>query len=144
MRLQTFRALTKPYLIRPPQVALIQTDGSFSVKQQNLSRTAVILTTEKGTYTLCKTYFDHTDSTESEWCSVLDGVTYAVKKGQDCLELENDNQGVIRCLTLNVKPQRPHIADYYHAIKESVELFEYLGIRWIPRRLNRADDLFYV
>jgi hypothetical protein len=75
---------------------------------------------------------------------VLDGVTYAVKKGQDNVELENDNQGVIRCLILNVKPQRPHIADYYHAIKESVELFEYLGIRWIPRRLNKADDLFYV
>ncbi|NBO71868.1 reverse transcriptase-like protein [bacterium] len=145
MRLRPFHPLTKPYLVRPLQTALLQTDGSFSMKHKGISRTAVILTTYKGnTYTLSKTYFDHTDSTESEWCSVLDGITYAIKRGQDSLELENDNLGVIQSLILAVRPNRPHIADYYHAIQESVGGFEYLGVRWIPRRMNRADGLFHV
>jgi ribonuclease HI len=145
MRLQPFRPLTKPYLVRPLQTALVQTDGSFSMKHKGISRTAVILTTYKGnTYTLSKTYFDHIDSTESEWCSVLDGITYAIKRGQDSLELENDNIGVIRSLVQEDRPKRAHIADYYNAIQYSLKEFEYLGVRWIPRRLNRADGLFRV
>ena len=145
MRLQPFRPLTKPYLVRPLQTALVQTDGSFSMKHTGISRTAVILTTYKGnTYTLSKTYFDHTDSTESEWCSVLDGIMYAVKKGQPCLELENDNIGVIRSLVQEDRPKRAHIADYYNAIQYSLKEFEYLGVRWIPRKFNKADRLFRV
>lgn len=145
MRLQPFRPLTKPYLVRPLQTALVQTDGSFSMKHKGISRTAVILTTYKGnTYTLSKTYFDHIDSTESEWCSVLDGITYAIKRGQDSLELENDNIGVIRSLVQEDRPKRAHIADYYNAIQYSLKEFEYLGVRWIPRKFNKADRLFRV
>jgi hypothetical protein len=75
---------------------------------------------------------------------VLDGITYAIKRGQDSLELENDNLGVIKSLILAVRPNRPDIADYYNAIQYSLKEFEYLGVRWIPRRLNRADGLFRV
>ena len=126
-------------------MARMQTDGSFSRQQNEMSRTAAILKTWEGnTLTISKTYFDHTDSTESEWCSVLDGIMYAVKKGQPFLELENDNLGVIRSLVEEDRPKRPHIADYYNAIQYSLKEFEYLGVRWIPRKFNKADRLFRV
>ena len=145
MRLGQFKALTRPYVIRPLQMAHIQTDGSFSRQHDEMSRTAIILKTWQGnTLTISKTYFDHTDSTESEWCSVLDGIMYAVKKGQPCLELENDNIGVIRSLVQEDRPKRAHIADYYNAIQYSLKEFEYLGVRWIPRKFNKADRLFRV
>jgi hypothetical protein len=120
--------------------ALVQTDGSF---RPVLSRTAVILTTHKGVeHTLSKTYDTHINSTESEWCSVLDGVQYAMKRGQGAVDLENDNLGVVRSLIKERIPLNPIMAEYYTAIIAHINYLDYFSVRWIPRRFNRADDLF--
>jgi ribonuclease HI len=128
---------------RPSYTVRVQTDGSFGIKYQPISRTAVILTDCSGIrYSLCKTYFDHKNSTESEWCSVLDGLNYCLKKDEGAVELENDNLGVMNSLIQRKPPRHGYLADYYGMIHKQLTLLEYVSIRWIPRQLNKADGLF--
>ena len=133
-----FSVLTRS--LRPPIVAHVQTDGSFTPQ---VSRTAALLKTVKGEeYSLLKTYFEHKNCTHSEWCSVLDGILYSVKKDQGSVELENDCLGVVRALTQKRRPVDRFAADCYGKIYREVRGLEHFGIRWIPREMNRADQLF--
>jgi hypothetical protein len=130
---------------RPPKVALVQTDGSFSSQFVEMSRTAVILKTSDALeYSLVDTYTDHWNSTESEWASVLNGVQFALKKDQGSVELENDCLPVIKHLIAKQAPAKSYLADYYAAVLKEAKKMEYLGVRWIPRELNRADDFFRI
>ena len=128
-------------LIRPAVVARVQTDGSYHVGQR-LSRTAVILRADDE-WRLMKTYMEgeHINSTESEWASILDGIQFSIAKDQGALELENDNQGVIEAL-IKRRAKKEAERYYLNAILEESADLEWLGIRWIPRELNRADTLF--
>jgi ribonuclease HI len=143
INLGAFVPLTKPNpLLELMPKSRVQTDGSFKLSQNKLSRTAVILLKPDGEkHTLCSTYFTHANSHESEWCSVLDGIEFSKKKGSQSINLENDNLGVITSLISQKKPSGLY-SDYYYQITDLAKEFEWLGIRWIPRELNRADDLF--
>jgi len=128
-------------VIRPAAVARVQTDGSYR-HSTRLSRTAVILRADDE-WRLMKTYIEgeHENSTESEWASVLDGIQFSIAKDQGALELENDNQGVIEALIR--RRAKKEVERYYlDAILEESADLDWLGIRWIPRELNRADTLF--
>jgi hypothetical protein len=67
------------------------------------------------------------------------------------LGIENDNLGVIRSLIFHrdfdmeakAKRQHEYVRYYFHDIMKSVAQTEWTGVRWIPRGLNRADDLFH-
>jgi ribonuclease HI len=127
--------------LRPTRVADIQTDGSFS--RGNISRTAVILhTTDLEEYKLMNTYFDHKNSGESEWCSILNGLRYAIKKDQGSVELENDCLPVIQQLIHRKEPRKEYLAYYYISILKEIKQMDYVSVRWIPREFNRADELF--
>lgn len=136
--------LSSNILLKSNEVTHIQTDGSFSLHNNNISRTAVILVKPTGSkHTLCTTYFDHVNSAESEWQSIVDGITYGIKKRSKSIELENDNLNIINCLIEKKRPL-PLYLDYYYHIFDLVKTLEWIGIRWIPRKLNKADDLFRV
>jgi len=140
---QPFTALTGS--IRPPKVALVQTDGSFSTKYPDMARSAVVLRTRDGIdFSLIDTYTDHWNSHETEWVSVLNGIRFALKKDQGSVELENDCLPVIKHLIHKRKPLKSYLADYYLQIFKEAKDMEYLSIRWIPRELNRADNLFHI
>jgi len=140
---QPFFSLTR--FVRPAKVALVQTDGSFSIQYPEMSRTAVILRTKDFVeHSLVDTYTDHWNSHESEWASVLNGVQFALKKDQSSIELENDCLPVIKHLIHKKRPLKSYLADYYSQIMKEAKGMEYLGIRWIPRELNKADDLFRI
>jgi len=123
------------------KAAQVQTDGSFT----SFSRTAVLLkTTTPEEYTLRSTYFDHINSTQSEWCSILDGILFSKKKDQGSIQLENDCLGVVQAL-LRKKPPRDELLAYFHtSIYKEVKDLDHFGIRWIPREMNKADELFRV
>lgn len=127
--------------IRPLRTALVQTDGSFRA-DLNLSRTACILTVETVEYKRMASYFDHRSHIESEWCSILDGLHFATLKDQGSVDLENDNQAVVNCILLGRRPRK--YVDYYWAIRDSIKTMDYVGLRWIPRELNRSDELFRI
>lgn len=139
-----FSALSKPGP-RPPKVALVQTDGSFSSQYVEMSRTAVLLKCPDALeYSLVDTYSDHISSTESEWASVLNGIRFALKKDQGSVELENDCMPVMKHLIFRKAPAKSYLADYYAAVLKEARPMEYLGVRWIPRELNKADDFFRI
>ena len=127
---------------KPPKVAHMQTDGSFGMEFK-ISRTAVILRDRVGhDYTLCKTYLDHNHSMESEWCSILDGIRYAIQRDEGSIELENDCLPVVKSITRKKIPANSLLANYYTAVFKEIRELDFLGIRWIPRELNKADELF--
>jgi hypothetical protein len=127
--------------IRPLRTALLQTDGSFRT-DLNLSRTACILTVETVDYKRMASYFDHRSHIESEWCSILDGLYFAASNDQGSVDLENDNQAVVNCILRGRTPYR--YADYFWAIRDSINTMDYVGLRWIPRELNKSDELFRI
>jgi hypothetical protein len=135
-----FAVLTKPILHPLSVMPRVQTDGSFTGR---FSRTAVLYRDKNNVDTTqCITYLHHRNSTESEWCSVLDGMLYAAKKDEGFLELENDNLGVIQTLIHQRPPRIQKCRGYYSAILNQLTHFDYVGVRWIPREFNKADDIF--
>ena len=124
------------------EISNIQTNGSFSISNNRISRTAVILThTDGEKYTLINTYLNHENSCESEWRSVLDGVKYGIKKKATQVNLENDNLGLINSLLSMTKPAARYV-DYYYYIYDLIKDYDHFGIRWIPRRMNNANKIF--
>jgi hypothetical protein len=91
-----FSALVKKTLFAPPLLARLQTDGSFRYND-HISRTASLLKTDE-TYKSVKTYFDHKNSYESEWCSVKDGILMTQECDVDSVQIENDNLSIgVKC-----------------------------------------------
>ena len=123
-------------------MAHLQTDGSFRYKDK-ISRTASLLKAD-ATFKSVKTYFDHKNSYESEWCSILDGIQMTQSNDVSAISLENDNLGVINSLIQKKMPRHDYAAVYYDLILKEVKHMDFVEIRWIPRRLNKADALFRI
>ena len=127
---------------KPLVLAHLQTDGSFRYTDR-VSRTAALLKSEE-TYKSVKTYFDHQNSYESEWCSILDGIQMTQKNEVSSIKVENDNLGVINSLVQRRPPRHEYAAAYYDLILKEVQQMDYVEMRWIPRRYNKADGLFRI
>ena len=82
------------------------------------------------------------NSMESEWASLVDGLEYSQNKGIKCLTIENDCLPVVRSIILKAPPKNPRFLDYYKSFYSLTTAYTWLGIRWIPREMNRADSLF--
>jgi len=144
-RLAEFGVLVNKTLVRPPLCVQIQCDGSFNPKT-DISRTALILTNSEGTkYTYIRTYFNHENSMESEWASITDSLEYALQKKHKSAALENDCQPVINSIINRVPPKNPLFLQYYKHFDYVIHCyFDWFALRWIPRGLNKADDLFRI
>jgi ribonuclease HI len=137
-----FATLASATIVEPQILYHIQTDGSFRYNDR-ISRTAVLLKKDTTPYSLVETYFDHANSQESEWCSVMNGLLYAQSHDIGAVKLENDNLGVITSLLSRKKPKILY-AYYYEEILENARKMDWVDIRWIPRGLNKADALFRI
>jgi hypothetical protein len=127
---------------RPPLLARVQTDGSRTLVK---SQVAMILTS-RDTMNTYKKVIDipHTESpTETEWAAVSAGLEFAIQKGEFAIGIENDNLSIIGTLITEKQNLRQEYARYYRdRILRFTNLTLWTGIRWIPREINRADDLF--
>lgn len=84
------------------------------------------------------------NSYETEWYSVYKGLLFALETNVTKLHIENDNLSVIQHLVgFSSKDCPSYVAHYKHSIRLLANETEYTGVRWIPRRFNRADDLFH-
>lgn len=148
--LEAYGAQLQPYFpiggnipYTPPLLAKLQTDGS---RTSSRSRIAMILTT-RDHMNIYKQVIDipHTESpTETEWASIAGGLEFAIQKGESCIAIENDNLGVVGSLITDKREFRNSYAYYYRdKILRMTRLTLWTGIRWIPREINRADDLFH-
>jgi lipopolysaccharide biosynthesis glycosyltransferase len=61
-----------------------------------------------------------------------------------CLQLENDNLSVIHCLVNERKPSQAYAAKYYNDVRAAVKDMDWMEIRWISRKYNKADALFRI
>lgn len=123
-------------------ISHIQTDGSLN---SNISRTAVILIEPDGNkYTLSNTYFNHSNSAESDWRSIIDGLEFGLKKGTKNIQLENDNNKIINHLIQRRKPQAFLFDDYFDYIFYVANKLDSLEVRWIPKHLNESAKLFRI
>lgn len=128
--------------LQPSALGFLQTDGSFRYNDR-ISRTASLLKNDGEVYRSVKTYFDHKNSYESEWCSILDGIRFSQEYTGE-LQLENDNLSVINCLINERKPPQSYAAKYYNDVLHASRDMDWLEVRWIPRKLNKADGLFRI
>ena len=142
--LKHFTLLFRDTVISKPLViSKIQTDGSFRYRDR-ISRTACLLKDQDEVYKSVKTYFHHQNSYESEWVSVLDGIRMSQDHQIGDLQLENDNLSVINCLVNRRRPAQGYVTKYYDEVLHSAKDMDWLEIRWIPRKLNKADNLFRI
>ena len=139
-KISAFSTIVNNSVIKPTSIGHIQTDGSYR-HIDKISRTALILNFKGEQFRNVKTYFTLHNSEEVEWCSVLDGVLYAKAHKIKALQLENDNLSVINSLIHEISPKN-NFKPYYSKILQNISSLDWFDIRWIPRRFNRADDLF--
>jgi hypothetical protein len=125
----------------PLSPSLLQTDGSYRAK---IGRVAALLRHANMHYTHVETMPSARNSYETEWCSVYKGLLFALETNVTKLHIENDNLSVIQHLVgISSKDCPSYVAHYKHNIRLLANQTEYTGVRWIPRRFNRADDLFH-
>ena len=127
-----------------PLIAKLQTDGSFRGRKD--AATAFILYAPSGAHLIAlkQPLYGAISSTEAEWASIEKGFAAAVDANQECIGIENDCLGVVSALINPDNRQRHEYARHYrHTILELTKKTLWTGIRWIPRKLNRADDLFH-
>jgi hypothetical protein len=124
-----------------PVLAHLQTDGSFWVKQKK-GRCAAWLEKANQSATLKQKWdLNVANSTQSEWMSIEHGILFALENNEECMAIENDNLGVVSaligCRWLSNEWENYCFQRIHKLAKQSV----WTGIRWIPRELNKADQI---
>ena len=144
MRADLFRRIGGRAMAAPRKSALLQTDGSF-MPATRFSRVAMILRTERDSelFQAMHQIEKAKDSTETEWASVCQGLVFALEKNQWNIQIENDNLSVIRGLMLPFCELKDDYAKFYRnqILMTAVDSY-WTAIRWIPREVNQANELF--
>jgi len=118
----------------------IQTDGAYTKKAQAI---ALLLKSSDHSSEFKKVLpILAESSTEAEWASVYYGIQFALEHNEPTVALENDDFGVISALITNRALKHNYAKHYREKIKTIVGNTAWIGIRWIPREANKADDLF--
>jgi hypothetical protein len=125
----------------PPLFATVQTDGSFGSLGARVA-TVIHPADELHTWRYIET-ISAMSSAETEWASIECGIRRAIDAGESAMGVENDNLGVIHGLVFPLTPLKHAYARYWRSrIADLTKDVDWVGVRWIPRELNRADDLF--
>lgn len=133
------------YARYPPALhALAQVDGSF---RKNVGAAAVLFKRADGV----TQYTNHyqlgvvESATEAEWAAVYAGITKSKELQENAVLIENDCIGIIgHILNRDVLLKHEYARYYRSKIIQSAGELEWVGIRWIPRSANRADDIFHL
>jgi len=132
------------YARYPPAIyATAQVDGSFRV---GIGAAAVLFTRADG-LTKYKNHYQLgvvESTTEAEWAAIYAGITKSKELQENAVLIENDCIGVIgHILNRDVQLKHDYARYYRSKIIQSAGELEWVGVRWIPRTANRADDIFY-
>ena len=128
----------------PPIYATVQTDASY-FSESHHTRVATILKPSILTriQQRMRIIQNASSSTEAEWCAVVAGLEFALEHGEEAIALENDNLGVIHGLiTPGMMFRHDYARHYKQKFMNLAEHTQWVGARWIPREINKADKLF--
>jgi len=125
-----------------PLMSILQTDGSFS---RTSKQVAFILRDNTGDQIIAQRLPapDVKSSTEAEWMSIAAGLEAAIEQSQESIGIENDCLSVVSALMQqHYVPRREYQRHWHKQIRLLAAKTDWTGIRWIPRKLNLADNLF--
>ena len=126
-----------------PFPTIVQCDGSFG---RRTGAAVAYLVYDSSRQIMMSKRLDlpfASSSTEAEWASVFHGLEAALELEKENIGLENDCLAVVTGLTFPTNRLKQVYARHYR--KKILDLTEqtlWTGVRWIPRKENRADDLF--
>ena len=129
--------------LQPLVLTRVQTDGSFG--RPVGARVAAVITAPNGFEAAGQKIHvpEARSSTEAEWASVAFGLRLALENNHETIGLENDCLGVVSALMYPMNPLRHAYARHYRGVVYGLAAQTmWTGVRWIPRQINRADDLF--
>ena len=129
----------------PSTLHRVQTVGSFDFRRKGGQAAAILYTPDQHPGPKIMMPIKAGSSTETEWASVALGLALAIQHKRAHVALETDNLGVIRSLIFyrDFRSRHNYAHHYFHEIMRLAAETEWTGVRWIPRALNRADDLFH-
>ena len=124
-------------------IAHVQVDGSYSSTTRE-ARAAAILTPTKSHNTYRHVQgISAESSTETKWAAISLGLEFAMTHNEEVIAIENDCLSVVGALLMRDGPLRHEYARYWrNRIIGSANQCQWVGLRWIPRQMNHADDLF--
>jgi ribonuclease HI len=127
-----------------PLLSIVQCDGSY-LRSRGAAAAAYLI--YDAAHQVAKSrkidLYGVKSSTEAEWAAVYHGLEAAVEANNENIGLENDCLSVIAGLVYPVNKLRPMYARHYRQkILTLADTTLWTGVRWIPRKENRADDLF--
>jgi len=127
----------------PPTIyAHLQTDGSY--KSHKIAKIGFYLKTINGDIHTSSYKITAQSSIETEWASILGGIEFSEEYNQECVFVENDCLSIISFFSPHAKKLPPlgtPARYYYDEICRVSNEFGYVGLRWIPRELNKADQV---
>ena len=131
-------------IYRPPIMAHMQVDASYRHHIPHQSKCGLILKSADRRLIYQETILlgKVANATEAEWAGLYNAIHFALEQNELTIEAENDNLGVVSILITKNYPTRHKYANYYY--KKIIDIgseMEWLGLRWIPRSINYADDL---
>jgi hypothetical protein len=130
-------------LFKPPLLAQVQVDGSFGPRRQAAVAVKFVAAAHDRSAAFTKPVYAVASSTEAEWIAVYTGLMFALENNEKAMVIENDCLGIIHHLMQRDQVLRRDYARHWRSeIYKLAEQTEWTGVRWIPRRQNRADDLF--
>lgn len=126
-----------------PLSSLVQCDGSYTA-HKGVAAAAYLITDPVGATLMGKRIdIAAISATETEWASIYHGLEAAMELDQECIRIENDCLSVVAGLVHPTNPLKHVYARHYRKkIQELAAGTVWTGIRWIPRKLNKADALF--
>lgn len=126
-----------------PFLTVVQCDGSYT-RQRGAAVAYLIYDSSQQVVTSKRVDLPFAaSSTEAEWAAVAQGLEAALEMENETIGLENDCLSVVAGLVHPANAMRHAYARHYR--KKIIDLSAqtlWTGVRWIPRKANRADDLF--
>jgi len=135
---------TSPFTYIPNTLYRVQTHGFFD-RNKGSQIAAILYGVDHRAITQTHLQINAKSPTEAAWASVALGLAMAIQHKKPVVGIENDNISIIRSLIFhrNFRSRHESAHHYFHEIMRLALDTEWTGVRWIPRGLNRADDLFH-
>lgn len=131
----------RPYM--PILYSIVQTDKAFNTVSRRTQVAAFMIPSLHEHITSMVITKDNAKTTlEADWMSVTAGVEFALEQGEISVALEHANLQVIHGLIVpGVELQQSYAKYHKQRILRLATHMEWLGARWIPMDMNKAEKL---
>lgn len=131
-------------LCHQPAISILSSlyvDGSYHHKTKEAA-VAYYLVSNHNSMCFQKIPIKASNSTEAEWASIYFGLKAALENSDDLLHIQNDCLSIVRAFLPHTDaPKQKYARHFWTEITNLAGQASWVGISWIPRELNRADQV---